>query len=114
MKCPTQRFIDKQGALQSLELTVSVRRHKPSDFKDVLSITARWAPENTLWTPPEVSVQVEIRDDAPKLLATLQSCTGVPVEWAVPDEVQGMLGIIAKHTDAWGKTHEARFPCQAH
>ncbi len=128
MKCLTQRFIDKQGALQSLELAVSVRRHKPSDFKDVLSITARWVPESTVWRLSELPVQIEIwgdgrpqverseirRSGGARLLTTLQGRTGVPVKWAVPDTVQGMLKILAKHTDALGKTHEARFACQAH
>ncbi|MBI1922856.1 hypothetical protein HYR99_01260 [Candidatus Poribacteria bacterium] len=63
MKCPTQRFIDKQGDLQSLELAVSVRRHQPSDFKDVLSITARWVPESTAWRLSELPVQIEIWGD---------------------------------------------------
>jgi len=110
----TMRIVDEQGYLQSLGLELAVRRRKPDEFKDVLSMTARRAPQSTLWTPPSVPVQLEIRDEASQLLTTLQSRTGQSVDWTVPDDVQGTLKILAQHTDASRKTHEAKFTCQAH
>jgi len=110
------RFIDYQGYLQSLEsleLELSVRRRKPDEFKDLLSITAHQVPKSTVWTPPSLPVQIEIWDDK-KLLAKLTSRTEEPVDWVVPDYVQGGLRIVAKYTDARGLTHEAAFECQAH
>jgi ligand-binding sensor domain-containing protein len=38
----------------------------------------------------------------------------VPVEWAVPDEVQGTLQILAQLTDASGRMLSAEFTLKAH
>ena len=103
-----------QRYLGSLKLELSVQRKKPEELKDVLSITARRVPKSTVWTPPSISVKIEIRDDASQLLVTLQSRTDESVDWTVPDEVQGTLRILAKGTDASGKTHQVKFKCHAH
>ncbi len=103
-----------QDYLESLQLELSVRRRKPSELTDVFSITAHRVPKSTVWKTPSVPVRIEIRDDAQKLLGSLQSRTDQPVDWAVPDGVVGTLGILVKQTDTSGKTQEAKFTCRAH
>lgn len=118
----TVRFVDELQYLQSLRLEMAVRRQKRA-AKDVLSITVHRVPKSTLWKAPELPVRIEIQGDGrpqgerpqgARLLATLQTRTGQAIEWTAPDEVQRVIEIVAKHTDATGVTHEAKFACQAH
>ncbi|MBC8231179.1 response regulator [bacterium] len=116
---PTREEI-YQRYLLSLKLELSVQRRKPDKFKDMLSITARRVPKSAVWTTPSFPVQIEIRNEAEGQaralppLATLKSRTEEPVDWMVPDDVNGAIRIIAKYTDTTGLTHEAEFTCQAH
>jgi len=103
-----------QSYLKSLTLELSVQRRKPNEFKDVLSITAHWMPKSTLFSPPKLPVQIDIRDEADQLLATLQSHEGESVVWPVPEKVKGTIGIIASQTDRSGTRRDAKFTCQAH
>ena len=103
-----------QAYLESLELGLSVQRHKPSEFTDVLYITALRVPQNTVWTVPSIPVTIEIRDEANQLLFTRQSRTGKGVEWKIPDEVVGTLKILATSIDARGETHGGEYTLKAH
>jgi len=103
-----------QSYLSSLKLELSVRRLKPNELSDVLSITVHRVPKSSIWTAPQITVQVEIKDEAEKLLKTLKCRTEETVEWAVPKQAQGEVTLLAKHTDASGKIQQAEFTCQAH
>jgi len=103
-----------QCYLSSLKLELSVQRKELKELKDILSITAHRAPKSAVFTTPEIPVHIEIRDEAKKLLKTLKIRTEETVDWAVPDDVQEELKIIAQYTDAKRSTPEAEFTCPAH
>ena len=100
--------------LESLRLFLSVERHKPERFKDVLSITARRIPDNTVWTAPPIPIHLEIEAENGQPLARFEANTNETVTWAVPDDVEGTLRIFAKHAAGEAKDREAKFICQAH
>ena len=109
------RFIDEQDYLSALKgLELAVRRQKPDEFSDVLSITTHRVPESTVFTPPVIPVAIEIRDETDKLLESMKSQSGDSIEWSVPDDVGVRLRIIAVHTDASGKEMRSEFSCLAH
>ncbi|MBC8427733.1 hypothetical protein H8D98_00580 [bacterium] len=103
-----------QSYLSSLKLELSVRRLKPSELSDVLAITVHQVPKSSIWTAPQITVPVEIRDEDGKLLKTLKIRTAETVDWAVPKQVQGEVTLLAQYTDATGLTQRAEFTCQAH
>jgi ligand-binding sensor domain-containing protein/serine phosphatase RsbU (regulator of sigma subunit) len=107
------RVLDYDAYLRSLELKLTVRRQNP-DGRDELIISARRDPQSAVWELHPLPVHIEIRDEVSQLLANLKVQEGKSAVWAVPEEVQGTIRILAKQTDSSGKTHEARFTCRAH
>ncbi|MBC8233712.1 SpoIIE family protein phosphatase [bacterium] len=102
-----------EAYLHSLELKLTVQRQNP-DGRDELTISAHREPVSTIWKLSSLPVQVEIQDEAQKLLKKLQSSDGNPMVWAVPEEVQGSINILATQMDKSGKKLEAKFTCLAH
>ena len=90
-----------------------MRRQNPGG-RNELTISARREPQSAVWELPSTPVQIQIQDEAGRLLETLQSSEGEFVVWTVPEEVHGSLGILAVLTDVSGQTYEAGFACQAH
>jgi hypothetical protein len=107
------RVLDHDTYVSSLKLELTVRRQNP-DGRDERVISAQREPQSTVWKLPALPVQIEIRDEASKLLKTPQAREGESIVWTVPRETQGSIGIAARLTDALGKTYEAGFACQAH
>jgi len=104
---------DYDAYLRSLKLKLSVQRQNP-DGRDELNISACREPVSTIWKLSSLPVQIEIQDEAQKLLKKLRVREGKPMVWAVPEEVQGSINILATQMDKLGKKLEAKFTCLAH
>ena len=113
LSTPSELATPTPNQLAALQFKLTVRRKNP-DGRDELTISARREPQLPIWNLPSLPVQIEIRDEAPKLLAKLQTSEGKPVVWTVLEEVQGTINIIASQRDRSGKKREAKFTCRAH